>query len=59
MVKSWFVQLDHTRVLHRSLDGQIQLLKGVEEYKLAQEIIWYEKVKKSIYNDIPAYTSIY
>ena len=57
--RGWFVQLDHPRVLHRSLDWQIQLLKGAEEYKLAQEIIWYEKVKKSIYNDIPAYTSIY
>ena len=36
----WFVQLDHFCILHRSLDGQVQLLKGVEENKFGQQIIW-------------------
>ena len=55
----WFVQLDYLWVLHWSLDGQMQLLKGVEEYQTIQVIIWYAYVKNSIYYDVQVYTCIY
>ena len=45
------------RVLYRSLDGQIQLLKGVEEYKFAQQVIWYKLV--NVYTCTYMYILVY
>ena len=36
----WFIQLDHPSVLHRPLDGQLELFKGTEEHQAAHKIIW-------------------
>ena len=45
------------RVLYRSLYVQIQLLKGVEEYKFTQQIIWYELV--NVYTCTYMYILVY
>ena len=37
--RGWLIQLDHTSLLHWTLDGQLELLKGVEEYQVVQQVI--------------------
>ncbi len=35
----WFIQLDHSRVLHRTLDRQFELFKGTEENQVVSTVI--------------------
>jgi hypothetical protein len=42
--RGWLLQRDHPRVLHWPLDWQLELLKGVEEYQVVQQIVWVHVV---------------
>jgi hypothetical protein len=40
------VQIDHLSVLHRSMDGQVQLLKRAEKDEVEQEVIRADFVRR-------------
>jgi hypothetical protein len=38
------VEFEHFSILHRPMDGQVQILKGAEEDQLEQQVIWADFV---------------
>ncbi len=38
------VEFEHFSILHRPMDGQVQILKGAEEDQLEKQVIWADFV---------------